>query len=193
MPDAHHANHVIGWLRLQHPTAMAVHRLDVDTSGVLLFALNEDAHRALSQAFEHRRVIKTYHCIVQGAPDWTTQTVRAALRANGDRQHRTIVDRANGKAACTTFAVMTRFKAHALLSAMPEHGRTHQIRVHAAVLAHPLAGDPLYGRARSAGAPVIARTALHAARLVFADPSSGRDITLESAHPQDFAIALKRA
>ncbi|HEY3288620.1 MAG TPA: RluA family pseudouridine synthase, partial [Anaerolineae bacterium] len=119
-----------------------VHRLDKDTSGVIVLARTEQAHRALSGQFEERDVAKVYHAIVNGNPVWTERTISAPLRPDADRFHRTVIDINDGKPATTAFKVLERFGSgsfrYALIEAKPESGRTHQIRVHLMALGSPV-------------------------------------------------------
>jgi len=184
-----------------------VHRLDRETSGVVIFARNEAAHRALSMLFEERGVFKIYYAILAGAPPWSERTVDAPLRADADRRHRTVVDIANGKPAVTHFRVLRRLRRFALVEARPETGRTHQIRVHAALLGHPIAVDDLYGDGkpiflsqhkpdyrpgRSEEQPLIGRLALHAAQLRFPHPRTGEMVELQAPYPKDFNATLNQ-
>ena len=182
-----------------------VHRLDRETSGAIVLARNEDAHRILNEQFEQRDVAKTYHAIVVGKPDWTEREVNAPLRVNADRQHRTIVDRNGGKPASTQFKMLQRLARFTLLSAQPMTGRTHQIRVHAQFLGLPLACDPLYGngqpillsefkRSYRTGAheerPLIERLALHAVELELTHPVTQERMTFEAPYPKDFRATV---
>jgi RluA family pseudouridine synthase len=162
-----------------------VHRLDRVTSGVILFARSAAAHRTLSLLFETRAVHKTYHAIVVGLPPWEEQTCRAPLRADAGRSHRTVVDEARGRAAVTRFRVRERYAAHALTEAMPESGRTHQVRAHAAALTFPILGDVLYGAPPT---DLIARPALHAYSLEF--EFEGKSFVFAAPYPDDFENAL---
>ncbi|MCK7479944.1 MAG: RNA pseudouridine synthase [Candidatus Moduliflexus flocculans] len=123
----------------------AVHRLDKDTTGVLLLARSEEAHRALSRAFESRSVSKVYRALIRGVPDWTESSCDLSLSPDGDALHRTIVDAHRGKPSRTIFRIVTTFRDFSLVEARPETGRTHQVRVHLAALGFPVACDPLYG------------------------------------------------
>ena len=186
-----------------------VHRLDKDTSGVLIFARNADAHRALSEAFETRSVAKTYRAIVRGSPSWDEESCDFPLKADGDRRHRTIVDAGAGKKALTRFTVLERYRGSAfsaaLVEAHPESGRTHQIRVHLAALGYPVLCDPLYGSPEPlllskvkgkwkgdaySERPLLARTALHAVSVEFAHPRTGEALRIEAPLPKDLRAAI---
>ncbi len=122
-----------------------VHRLDRQTSGVIIFARTALAHRDLNIQFEKRLAQKTYHALVIGSPDWSEKSISLPLRANGDRKHRTVIDAQRGKAARTDFSLLETFADYALVAAQPRSGRTHQIRAHLAAIGHPIVMDLLYG------------------------------------------------
>jgi RluA family pseudouridine synthase len=166
-----------------------IHRLDKVTSGVIVFARDEETHRALNIQFEKHEVQKVYHALVEGNPKWEQKITKLPLRVNVGRKHRTVVDERNGKPSETSFRVLKRYQSAAWVEASPMTGRTHQIRVHASVLGHPLLGDTLYGAQKS---NMIARPALHAYSLTFTHPSSNEPVAFTAARPQDFAIALER-
>lgn len=172
-----------------------VHRLDKITSGVMVFARDAEAHRALNMQFEKHEAQKVYHAILEGSPKWEEKVTRFPLRVNVGHKHRTVVDERDGKPSETLFKILRRYQSHPELSrraawveASPVTGRTHQIRVHAAALGHPLLGDLLYGAKESS---FIARPALHAYSLTFTDPVSKERVTFVAAHHEDFATALK--
>lgn len=185
-----------------------VHRLDRDTSGVLVFARTEAAHRSLSLQFEEREAAKIYHALCTGAPQEDECVVEAPLLVDGDKRHRTVVDTREGKPSVTRFKIIQRFKGYSLLEAAPETGRTHQIRVHAASLGAPLIADPLYGDGKPLflsvikrgyrpsahdtddERPLIGRTALHALSLTLRHPATGERITYEAPYPKDFRAAV---
>lgn len=165
-----------------------VHRLDKVTSGVMVFARDAETHRALNMQFEQHAAQKVYHAIVEGTPKWDEKITRFPLRVNVGHKHRTVVDDRNGKPSETRFSVLKQYPAAAWVEASPLTGRTHQIRVHASALGHPLLGDVLYGASES---QVIPRPALHAYSLTFSHPASETSVLFTAEHPQDFATALK--
>lgn len=183
-----------------------VHRLDRETSGAIVFARNATAHRELNRQFDERDVAKIYHAIVVGHPTWQERAVNAPLLVDADRRHRTRVD-ARGKPAITHFRVLQPLKHHALVEARPETGRTHQIRVHAALLGFPIAVDALYGDGkpiflsqlkrdyRMSGreeSPLIDRLALHAYRLELVHPLTQRVLIVEAPYPKDFNATVNQ-
>lgn len=172
-----------------------VHRLDKDTSGVLLLARSAEAHRSLNTQFEQRQVVKIYHALVIGNPTWDRIECLQPLRANGDRKHRTVIDFERGKPAETHLEVIERFAGYTLLEAQPKTGRPHQIRAHLAGLDFPIAEDLLYGnRAEPEQTPpiqCILRPALHAHWLSFKHPLTNEEVSFEAPYPEDFATALQ--
>jgi RluA family pseudouridine synthase len=122
-----------------------VHRIDRETSGLVVFAKDEATHRSLSLAFEGRDVKKRYIAVVHGRPSWQETTCDLPLVPNGNKQHLTIIDKCRGKKSFTFFRYICSAGSYSILEAIPETGRTHQIRVHAAALGHPVVCDSLYG------------------------------------------------
>ncbi len=163
-----------------------VHRLDKVTSGVMVFARDAETHRALNLQFENREAVKVYHAILEGNPKWEEKIAKHPLRANVGHKHRTMVDPKNGKPSETRYKVIKRYQAGALVEAMPMTGRTHQIRVHAYALGHPLLGDPLYGASET---DLIARPALHARSLTI--ELNGKRNAFTAPYPDDFRAALE--
>lgn len=162
-----------------------IHRLDKGTSGLIVFARNAAAHRAMSLLFESRQIVKTYHALVCGLPAWEDESSRLPLRADVGHSHRTAVDQKRGVPALTHFHVQERFAAHALLTAAPQTGRTHQVRAHAAALGFPILADRLYGAPPT---DLIPRPALHAYSLDLS--FSDRAFSWTAPYPPDFAKAL---
>jgi tRNA pseudouridine32 synthase / 23S rRNA pseudouridine746 synthase len=159
-----------------------VHRLDRETSGVVLFAKNAGAHRFLNERFGLREVKKTYLALVHGALHNDHGTIESPLRefASG----RTGVDAVRGKQSETAYRVIERMDAFTLLEAFPLTGRRHQIRVHLYSIGHPVAGDRRYGKKNSA--PGFPRLMLHAREITFPLPA-GSEVTVSAPLPQSFS------
>jgi len=169
-----------------------VHRLDANTTGVMVVAKSESAYSALKQAFRDRTVSKTYHALIQGHPDPLRGTVDAPIGrhpSSGDGRFAVVAD---GRPSVTHYDTIEAFRAASLLSIGLETGRTHQIRVHMAALRHPCCGDLLYGADPKLAAHLgLTRQWLHAVRLSFEHPATGREVTFESRYPDDLAHALE--
>jgi 23S rRNA pseudouridine1911/1915/1917 synthase len=160
-----------------------VHRLDKETSGVLVVARTDAAHRSLSEQFASREVEKIYLAVVQGLPK--TESGRVEKPITRDPVHRTKMTcrLETGRHALTDWRVLQRFAKHAFLEVKIGTGRTHQIRVHLASLGHPILGDRLYGARAAELLPD--RFFLHAARLSFRSPGTGERITVEAPLPPE--------
>lgn len=167
-----------------------VHRLDKETSGILIVARDESAHRTLNLAFQNRQIHKTYHAIIIGAPTEKKFEINHPLKVNGDRRHRTVIDLNNGKPATSLISTMEFFDNYTLISIMPKTGYTHQIRAHLAFSGYPILGDKLYQKPDSAQTDLISRTALHAFQITFIHPASNSPLTLQAKYPEDFEFAL---
>ncbi len=165
-----------------------VHRLDRDTSGLLVVAKNDRAHRFLSDQFKAHTTEKTYLALVHGHLSPSRGLIDAPIgRDPRHRQRMAVV--ALGRPAQTAYRVVRYVGGYTLLEAMPQTGRTHQIRVHLASIGHPVAGDPAYGPRE--GLPGLRRQFLHAARLRIRLPSTGEYAEFTSPLPEDLAVALR--
>jgi 23S rRNA pseudouridine1911/1915/1917 synthase len=167
-----------------------VHRLDRDTSGLLVVAKREDVHRALKELLARRRLVREYLALVDGHPPARTGTVDAPVGRDRRDRLRVSIDTDHPRAARTHFEVERLLPDTALLRVTLETGRTHQIRVHLAAIEHPVCGDPLYGQPGRYG---LERQFLHAHRLSFPHPVTGEPVAVHSPLPQDLQQALERA
>ncbi|MDR0601926.1 MAG: RluA family pseudouridine synthase [Treponema sp.] len=158
-----------------------VHRIDRGTSGLVVFAKDAETHAFLSGAFENRLVRKRYTAVVNGRPVWKETVCDLPLLPDGNKRHLTIVEKYRGKKSLTRFRLVILAGNYSILEALPETGRTHQIRVHLAALGHPVVCDPLYGSGKPVflssfkknwrgdpfeEKPLLDRLGLHAAELV---------------------------
>jgi 23S rRNA pseudouridine1911/1915/1917 synthase len=166
-----------------------VHRLDRDTSGLLVVAKSEAAHRALQAAIRARTVRREYLALVEGCPPARSGTVDAPIGRDRRVRTRMSTDTDVPRAARTHFAIERALPGAALLRVTLETGRTHQIRVHLQAIGHPVAGDPEYGTPGLFG---LRRQFLHAARLAFAHPVTGEPVDVSSPLPDDLAAVLAR-
>jgi 23S rRNA pseudouridine1911/1915/1917 synthase len=167
-----------------------VHRLDKDTSGLMIVARNEASQRALATQIKRREVGREYLALVEGALDSRSGTIDAPLGRDRRRRTHQAVRGAGEREARTHFEVLDVLPADTLLRARLETGRTHQVRVHFAAIGHPVAGDPEYG---GKGRHGLSRQFLHSARLSFHHPTTGKEMTFESPLPEDLQAALDRA
>jgi 23S rRNA pseudouridine1911/1915/1917 synthase len=170
-----------------------VHRLDRDTSGLLVVAKTEDAYAALAKQLKAREVRREYLALVAGHPDSESGTIDAPI--GRDRARRTVVSTRSDRprAAITRFQVIERLPATSLLRVRLETGRTHQIRAHLAAIDHPVCGDPQYGGRACGKAIGLTRQFLHAEKLMFSHPRSGELVVCESKPPVDLRRALDAA
>ena len=170
--------------------ARPVHRLDRDTSGLLVVAKSEDVHRALQRALRRRDLLREYLALVEGRPPARSGTIDAPI--GRDRRTRTkhSIRTDTPRAAVTHFSVERTLPEFTLLRVRLQTGRTHQIRVHLEAIGHPVAGDPEYGTPGLLG---LERQFLHAARLAFDHPRTGVRVDVSSPLPEDLAAALARA
>ena len=188
-------------------TLFAVHRIDKDTSGCVIYAKNAESHRSLSMQFENREVEKTYHCLVHGYPTWQTQHVDARLLVDGDSKHRTVLSK-EGKNAVTDFRNLGKVGPYTWIEAKPKTGRTHQIRVHLNSLGLAIVCDPLYSGNQhpvflseikkrwngdeSQERPLLSRLALHAYSLCVTHPKTGEKMTFVAPYQKDMEATRKQ-
>jgi 23S rRNA pseudouridine1911/1915/1917 synthase len=167
-----------------------VHRLDRETSGLLVVARSDEAHRALQEAIRTRDVTREYVALVRGRPRSRAGRIEAPIGRDRRDPTRMSIDTAAPRDAVTQFEVEELLPQHALLRVRLETGRTHQIRVHLQAIELPVAGDPVYGEPGDLG---LERQFLHAGRLAFDHPLTGERVDVSSPLPDDLAAALERA
>ena len=167
-----------------------VHRLDRDTSGLLVVARSEEAHRRLQRLLRRRELIREYLVLVRGRPRSRRGRIEASIGRDRRDPTRMSLDTAVPREAVTEFALVELLPRHALLRVRLVTGRTHQIRVHLAAIDLPVAGDPTYG---VEGDLELERQFLHAARLAFPHPLTQEPVDVESPLPDDLRAALERA
>jgi tRNA pseudouridine32 synthase/23S rRNA pseudouridine746 synthase len=173
------------WLNLTtqllavHADALIVHRLDMATSGLIVFARGLPMQRSLSAAFAERRVEKGYEAWVDGTVAGEHGEIDAPLAADWPDRPRQKVDRAYGKPSLTRWHVLSRAPDRTRLALQPLTGRSHQLRVHLQFIGHPICGDPLY----APEPPTASRMLLHATRLAFVHPQTGQAMDFRSAAP----------
>jgi 23S rRNA pseudouridine1911/1915/1917 synthase len=167
-----------------------VHRLDRDTSGLLVVARSDEAHRRLQRLLRRRELVREYLALVRGRPRSKRGRIEAPIGRDRNDPTRNSLDTNTPREAVTSFTVVELLPRHALLEVALETGRTHQIRVHLAAIDLPVAGDPVYGIERDLG---LERQFLHAARLAFPHPFTGEPVECDSPLPADLQAALARA
>lgn len=166
------------YLRESHGEVLTVHRLDMDTSGLLIFARTAAAQAALSSQFEGRTVEKQYSALVEGCPDEPSGVITAKIGRNWLERPKRSIDEENGQSAETRWEFAGPAGGGAHLHLHPVTGRTHQLRLHMTAIGHPILGDPLYGNPRAAS-----RLCLHASRMMLLHPGSQNTLELKSPAP----------
>jgi len=168
------------------PRSGVVHRLDKETSGLLVVAKNNESFFYLKKMFQERKIKKNYLALVEGIPKEKTGTISSPLGRIGLKRTTKIIGKKliDKKEAETSYKVLRNFKNFTLLELMPKTGRTHQIRVHLNSIGHPITGDQIYGFKKTALPPKLDRLFLHAYKLEFTDPA-GKKLVLETDLPDD--------
>jgi 23S rRNA pseudouridine955/2504/2580 synthase len=203
LEDRTNENHLLSIARVHFGDIQVCHRLDKDTSGVLIFAKSPESYRHLSMQFQNRQVDKTYHAVVHGQTDFDHQIVDVPLETRNHGKVRW--DHKTGKESITHFSTIQNFKSNSLLACVPVTGRRHQIRVHFNYLNYSIVADTMYGgeliylsqikRKYKPGQrderPIMDRMALHARNIKFKS-TSNREISIEADYPKDFNILLKQ-
>jgi 23S rRNA pseudouridine955/2504/2580 synthase/23S rRNA pseudouridine1911/1915/1917 synthase len=207
LPDRYNAKlpSLYGILAEELGKIFVVHRIDKETSGIIVFAKTAEAHAALNEQFEGRRVEKVYQALVTGTPATSDGTIDLPLGESSRDRGVVKVDRKTGKESVTQYKVLEQFNGFALLEARPRTGRMHQIRVHLQAIGLPILADRVYGNGKGfylshikAGykmegeeKPLLDRTALHAALIAFDHPAAGGRMTFSAPLPKDMSSVLK--
>jgi len=166
-----------------------VHRIDRDTSGLLMVAKNDQAHQALSAQLKAHKNDRIYYALVRGEFVENSGTINAPIgRHKVDRKKQAVQE--GGREAITHFEVIKRYVGYTLLKVRLETGRTHQIRVHMTYIGHPVVGDPVYGSAQNLAGVVLKGQMLHAKTLSLTQPKTGKELIFDSALPNYFTNAL---
>lgn len=166
-----------------------VHRIDKDTSGLLVVAKNDHAHQSLAEQIKQHTAVRRYYAVVYGAPREDHGTVDAPIaRHRTDRKKMAVID--GGREAVTHYDVIERYRGYTYLTFLLETGRTHQIRVHMAHIGHPILGDTLYGPARDSWK--LSGQCLHAGQLTLIHPVTGERMTFEAPLPAYFTAVLQK-
>ncbi len=183
-----------------------VHRIDKETSGILLFARNPEAHRVLNNQFTDHTIEKVYVALVRGRLQHTAGSIKFPLAPHPKKPAMMVVSQA-GKISITDYKVREAFRDYTLVEGKPRTGRMHQVRVHFAALGHPLAIDRLYGnkepiflssikpnykRSGKDESPLMDRLTLHAEKITFIHPASGQSQTLTAPLPKDFKAVIQQ-
>ncbi len=202
LADRSDPSHLLDEARKYLPDLQVCHRLDKETSGVLLFSKNKEAYRYAAIQFEDRRVKKKYHALVDGRVSWKGMEVEEAIKVS----NKGVGLDSQGKEAITNFNTLEVFNHHSLVECLPITGRMHQIRLHLTHLGHPIVGDANYGgkpfflssikrnynlKKWTEEQPIMKRVALHAVKLGLVDVH-GNFIDAEAPYPKDFAVSLKQ-
>jgi len=186
----HHCQNLSGIGGVQRPGI--VHRLDRDTSGLMVVAKTDEAHQHLSDQLSRREVTRIYYTVVHGRFSALAGHIDASIgRHRKDRKKMAVVPEEYGRDALTLYQVLEQYAAHTLLKVQLKTGRTHQIRVHLKHIQHPVVGDPVYGRSSSKNLG-MSRQALHAKGLRFLHPGTGQEMEFDTDLPEDMASLIEK-
>ncbi len=169
-----------------------VHRLDRDTSGLLIVAKNTRTQTALVEMMKQHTIVKRYLALVEGNISLDRGSIDAPIGRNPRNRQQMAITATSSREARTHFRVLERFARHTLLVLELETGRTHQIRVHLKAIGHPVVGDTVYGSGRSKNEPALLRQFLHAYQLKFQHPTTGEVVELEAPLPEELQIVLEQ-
>ncbi len=205
LPDRYDPSlpNLLDTLNDQYGRIYVVHRIDRETSGLIVFAKTEDAHRHLNQQFEARETEKVYEAICIGEMEQESEQIDMPMAESSGKKRRMRID-PEGKDARTELRVLERFVDYTFVEARPQTGRTHQIRVHLSAVHLPILGDTLYGggngfylsavkkgyRPKEEEKPLLSRVALHAGKISFVHPGGNQRVTFQSELPKDMRIVL---
>ncbi len=204
LDDRNDPSDLISLAREYDPVLSPGHRLDKETSGVLVLTRGEEAYRHFAGLLEKREVKKVYHAVIEGVHDIENVSIEAPIYSGSTRSR---IDGERGKPSLTLVQTMEKFKKHTLLKCFPVTGRRHQIRVHLAYAQQPIIGDTLYGgvhaylseikrhfnlKKSEEELPMIRRVALHAREISFYLPDSKNVLTVEAPYPKDFGVLIKQ-
>jgi 23S rRNA pseudouridine1911/1915/1917 synthase len=167
-----------------------IHRLDKDTSGLMIIARNAIAQATLAEQMKRREIVKRYLALVEGVVALDQGSIDAPIGRNPRQRQQMAITAVGSREARTHFRVLERFSRHTLLLVELETGRTHQIRVHLKAIGHPLVGDPVYGSGSTIRGSVLKRQFLHAYQLKFTHPTTGAVMDLEAPLPDDLRAVL---
>jgi len=188
--------HLLTVLEPEFGKLWVIHRLDKETSGIVILGRNAETHRYFNQLFQTRDITKIYKCLVIGSPSWNNFQANFPLFVNADRLHRTLVNQQKGKPALTSFSVIERFTELSLLECQLFTGYTHQIRAHLFHLGYPIIGDSLYcarkDRKLASNEYGINHIALHASLVKFTHPKSNRELEITAPNPHDFDLLINQ-
>ena len=194
VPDGYDPDlpHIRSILQSDFDPLWMVHRLDKETSGVMVLALNAEAHRALNESFRSHNIRKTYHGLVTPLPEWREKVIDTPLTVNADRKHRTRVGKQNGKRAWSKCQVLKSFPLGALMSIEIKTGITHQIRAHLRSCDLALLGDTLYQAGLEPQPLPAPRFMLHSREISFPHPATGQIAHFSAPYSDDFRDCYTR-